>query len=591
MTEVLSLPVQSDGSSYFSSSPLQRSSPTQSFLINSPSPYSRSSSKSPQFYTPYADQLPPSPASTPTLTSEDEDAPSRSSLRSSTPPIYSTFDAKADDEDQILFPSYDDYSRRREEDLEPPSSIPSRRYDPSSGSNSVVSTTTANANASGLGSPDFLKKPAEDDTAIQHEPAEHVDYLSHNWKEDELWASWKHVVSRRKSYSNSERLENASWRTWTMSRDRLKTVCPETLNWQKESDVTWLYGPLQTRSHMSSVMPFSAPSGDRLSKSNSFLNKKPILKKRSVSEMMLQRSLSASSLLKQATASIQAQATDGSRSYGGRPSLSRAASDFCTSTLASTAGSGVGTSTGPSATSSGLQTPGTGEKRHIHFNDRVEQCIAVDGKDGDEDEEEIEEEAIDEVDEVDYSEDDSDDGLIMMKGSAKARTSNRSTPRASFSSDSKTIAMLPSTTLNYREEISLARQRQQQQQKLIPGGGFWATNKVSPSPSQETLRPSNAHENFLLVEDDEDADMAWEPPRTSSDRRSYPVRGDVSQDSWDEENDEQHSGLRRTPSGMFMPYEEDEDDIVAAGLFGKVVNAVNTAKDIGHVIWNVGWKA
>ena len=43
--------------------------------------------------------------------------------------------------------------------------------------------------------------------------------------------------------------------------------------------------------------------------------------------------------------------------------------------------------------------------------------------------------------------------------------------------------------------------------------------------------------------------------------------------------------MRRTPSGMFMPYEdEDEDDIVAAGLFGRVVDTVNTAKDIAHVI-------
>jgi len=49
-------------------------------------------------------------------------------------------------------------------------------------------------------------------------------------------------------------------------------------------------------------------------------------------------------------------------------------------------------------------------------------------------------------------------------------------------------------------------------------------------------------------------------------------------------------GLRRTPSGMFMPYEEDEDDVVAAGLFGRVVDTVNTARDIAHVIWNVGWR-
>ena len=42
---------------------------------------------------------------------------------------------------------------------------------------------------------------------------------------------------------------------------------------------------------------------------------------------------------------------------------------------------------------------------------------------------------------------------------------------------------------------------------------------------------------------------------------------------------------------MFMPYDEhDDDDLMAAGLLGKVVDTVNTAKDIAHVIWNVGWR-
>jgi hypothetical protein len=40
------------------------------------------------------------------------------------------------------------------------------------------------------------------------------------------------------------------------------------------------------------------------------------------------------------------------------------------------------------------------------------------------------------------------------------------------------------------------------------------------------------------------------------------------------------TGMRRTPSSMFMPYEEDEDDRVSEGLVGKVVDSVNTVKDI-----------
>jgi hypothetical protein len=42
---------------------------------------------------------------------------------------------------------------------------------------------------------------------------------------------------------------------------------------------------------------------------------------------------------------------------------------------------------------------------------------------------------------------------------------------------------------------------------------------------------------------------------------------------------------------MFMPLEDDEEDPAQPGLIGKVVDTVNTAKDIAHVIWNVGWRS
>jgi hypothetical protein len=38
------------------------------------------------------------------------------------------------------------------------------------------------------------------------------------------------------------------------------------------------------------------------------------------------------------------------------------------------------------------------------------------------------------------------------------------------------------------------------------------------------------------------------------------------------------------------PYEEDEDDLMAAGMFGRISETVNTARDIAHVLWNVGWR-
>ena len=66
---------------------------------------------------------------------------------------------------------------------------------------------------------------------LEREPTRHADYLAHEWKLEDIWSSWRYVVARRKVYSNSVRLENASWRTWAKAKDNLRTVTPESLNW------------------------------------------------------------------------------------------------------------------------------------------------------------------------------------------------------------------------------------------------------------------------------------------------------------------------------------------------------------------------
>jgi hypothetical protein len=350
----------------------------------------------------------------------------------------------------------------------------------------------------------------------------------------------------------------------------------------KDCDVTWLYGPLQTGSQRQFQVPGSSPSGSsRVSKSPSFIQKKPILKKRSMSEIMLQKSLSASSLLKQAAAAVQAQ-----QHTSERPGVLRATSDFVTFPFSSRR-SRENTSVLPSVSSSGICSPAY-EKKHIHFNEQVEQCIALEVK-GDDDEE-VDSYAIDD-------DSDSDDDGIMMKRTNSKRTlplmsSKKTTPRNnSFSNDTQTIAMLPSTTLKYREDTP-----EPPETAMKHSNAFW---KLSPSPSQETLRPSKPSGNFLLGNDDDDDededDIDWQPPNTLASRKdSISVAQDrlqgfhVSGGSSSEEG--QPSGMRRTPSGMFMPVEEDEDTGASEGLLGKVVDTVNTAKDIAHVIWNVGWR-
>jgi len=58
-----------------------------------------------------------------------------------------------------------------------------------------------------------------------------VDYLSHQWAEEDVWRSWRSMTRHKLEISNGLRLENASWRTWWKQRNKLKTVSPETLNW------------------------------------------------------------------------------------------------------------------------------------------------------------------------------------------------------------------------------------------------------------------------------------------------------------------------------------------------------------------------
>lgn len=179
----------------------------------------------------------------------------------------------------------------------------------------------------------------------------------------------------------------------------------------------------------------------------------------------------------------------------------------------------------------------------------------------------------------------------MKRSNSKRRLPplQRATTPRSNNADNKTIAMLPSTTLKYREDTP------EPQETAMKHSSIWTGSRLSPSPSQETLRPSKPSTRILLGDDDDDDDLDWQPQNAFLHRKDSVsvnqerMNGLQSSESSSSLNGEP-SGMRRTPSGMFMPYEADEDDIVSEGLFGKVVDTVNTAKDIAHVIWNVGWR-
>lgn len=360
----------------------------------------------------------------------------------------------------------------------------------------------------------------------------------------------------------------------------------------KESDVTWLYGPLKLASSYPVTKAQASEPGSQLSKNNSFVNKKPILKKRSVSEVMLQKSLSTSSLVKQAAASVQAQCR-----YVRGTGTSLGPSD---SKLQSETPSRDQVDYFTSRSSSSAGTPfDTHEKRHIRFDDRVEQCIAIDCKDPSPDEDEESDEEMDHF-HPQSSDSSSDDGIVMMKRKKRPSTKKPGSQKGSRSSSTsgrKIIETLPSTTLKYRTDSPDVTEEAQHH----TFGRTWGGSRLSPSPSQETLRPSHPSSNFLIADDDDDeevsSDSSWSfgpsNPKSSlgasvnkPGRRDYSSNGKArASGSTSYQSAYEMEGMRRTESGMFMPYDEDEDDVVAAGLFGRVSETYNTAKDIAHVIW------
>lgn len=170
--------------------------------------------------------------------SESSRASSLHSASSSSLSLDTRLDESSSEDDALAFP---DYGRSK-----PPYSTPADAcdytesptirisgdqlpsFDPPTSADGALSNDTP------LTTPDPVPI-SEDDTALRKEPSHHVDYLSYEWREEDIWSSWRHIVEHRSVYGERSRLENASWRTWAKSQFKLKTVSPETLNWSVPS--------------------------------------------------------------------------------------------------------------------------------------------------------------------------------------------------------------------------------------------------------------------------------------------------------------------------------------------------------------------
>lgn len=574
MAQVLAIPAQLDG--YYRSSSPRCHSPQPSFRASS-IPYEKTVPRSHDVYSSPPPRKPSPPSSSVSSSPELSSVAcsTQSSASSSVTSSICLDDSPSNHEleNSEFFPVYDFAATCPSPSISP---LPNLIGYPQSADEEVDiefsdrdSTPTPTKFT-----PSYLRLQPADDTFVSHEPSRHVDYLSHDWKEEDIWASWRYMVGKRKVHGNSIRLENASWRTWGKKKFKLRTMSAGKLNWLKDCDVTWLYGPLSIGasrlSGFSPQSPVASPVEPKLQSSGSFFKTKPILKRRSMSEVMLQKSLSNSSLLKQATAAIESQQSNSTLCQS-RPSITgRSNSDF-SSFSQSPRSSCIQTSDLPSTVSSGCRSPSAA--KHIHFNDRVQQCIAVETDDDDDDD------FYSRKYDADYSS--SDDGIIMM---AKMKScTNKTTERSSSFSEPQTIAHLPSTSLKVKDEVPI---------KTTTGttGSFMSLNAIfSSTKPAPTLKSTFTGTKSYVLEDDEDsADLEWEPhnssfaARKSSFAVAKPKICDGNTSVSENNSDEDDFQLPNFDSW------EDEDP--AAGLFGRAVDAVNTARDIAHVLWNVGWR-
>ncbi|OJD34175.1 protein phosphatase type 1 complex subunit hex2 [Diplodia corticola] len=231
------------------------------------------------------------------------------------------------------------------------------------------------------------------------DPSRHVDYLSQDWHEDDICSSWRHITVNRHQYGQVSRLENASWRAWAKSRFQLATVLPETLNWFKERDITWLYGPLQQSTTRDSGTGAATRrdvlvrAGDPLVTAAAAAAPRPrprsILKKMNALETMTRRSSFSLSVLRTqhaATAAAAAaalpQQSSPSQRPGGPLGRSHSTPDFLLLLASSSSPSSNSSNSSSSSISAApAKPPRKSEKPHIRFNEVVEQRISLRRKD------------------------------------------------------------------------------------------------------------------------------------------------------------------------------------------------------------------
>ena len=200
--------------------------------------------------------------------------------------------------------------------------------------------------------------------------------------------------------------------------------------------MTWLYGPLH-KGHSEIQAPRPSPPRSQVSTTDSYHPQRPILKKKTLAETLLQRSFSACSI-SQKTPCTPLTPKGNAASLVNPSSILVRSSQFYSAVSLNNS-------------FPDLQSPATAERRRIQFNDSVEQCIALDLTNQPEN---IKLSCA--IYEEEEDDDSSEDDATAMTLSTSSLISLKSISR---STSSRTIAFLPSTTLKSHEGSVAASKR------------------------------------------------------------------------------------------------------------------------------------
>ena len=347
----------------------------------------------------------------------------------------------------------------------------------------------------------------------------------------------------------------------------------------KDSDETWLYGPMQpAQRKICQLEDVARPKSQMLTNADSSPTKKGILKKYTMSRARIAEHLSSTSHARKVSISCGFQY----RSCG------RSSSSSCDSDEGLRSANGIPWGTVPYELSQradestsrscilDLPKPSEIEKKHIRFNEQVEQCIAADENGG----------------EGNKNEDRENDWLDLWE-SCNSRTLPTSRRQLDgqlvqvrriigneLNARSGSIVRLPSTTLTHtgdsRESHGPCRTQDT--------SGLHGNLKCSPPLAQETTASCEPSESL------QDNDQ-YMPCKIAGAFRGQDEVGkgpDLVRDRLNED-DESHTDPTDTQSENLECIPQEAEEQRPIGIFDNILLTTDIVKDMAYVIWNVGW--